>query len=162
MSLSGKEESFCLAVASGDDWETAASKAGYANPATAAEGLRQGPRSKAIQARIAELATSMGEKPPGLITPEELSVEPSDMDRDWTLRQLRDVYFEARQFRQLRAAIVALELVGRENFMFTQRKEFTFPSIKEMTTSQIRQQLLELKETEFEVVDAASADESDA
>ena len=110
--LTAREESFCQAIAAGDAWEAAAAKVGYADPGRAAEGLRAGPRSKPIEARILELTAESGVVAPGAISAEDMNIAPQDIDQQWVMRQLRDVFFEARVAGQPRAAIAALELTG--------------------------------------------------
>ncbi len=68
------------------------------------------------------------------------------MDKAWVLDRLRKVFGKAMDMGQLAAANRALELIGRELWMFVDRKSVTIDRIERMDVKQLQAAITEIDE----------------
>lgn len=139
-----KEERFCQLVVEGWVWEDAC-----AEVKMDVEASRVGPRAGLYRDRIAEL----GGAPGGIGDEMKPMIDPRDISENWIMERLLLEYQKAAgPSGSPKVAAEVLERMGKLKGYFVQKREVSFPKIGDMSPAQLREQLKDTTEAEWEEI----------
>jgi hypothetical protein len=138
-----KHEKFAELVASGIPVADAHEKAGFKRNDGNARRLRC---VEAVAKRIEALQTAVAER---VVKANTAVAIRGAYDRETAMTEAKHAYDLAMSNGQASAAIAAVTLRAKLNNLLIERREVTFPPIKDMPTAQIKQLLIELDESDF-------------
>jgi len=122
-----KHERFAQLVAQGANYTQAAKVVGYSELRAGATGSNLA-KKRNIADRIAELSARVAEQ----------SVSISAVNRAWIMERLQEIAIKATAKEDFAPANRALELLGKENGMFVDRKDIKLSkTIEEMTDDEL-------------------------
>ena len=130
-------ETFAQAMARGVNQTNSALEAGYSDVSAHVRGCELA-KKPAVKARIEELRRKA----------DKLAVQAVACDREWVLRELVATYEAARAAKNQTAANRALELIGKEQGMFIDRKMDVKSPLEALSTQQLQQLMAVVSDAE--------------
>ncbi len=139
-----KHEVFAQERVRGATQGAAAVEAGYSENTARTAGSKI-EKSQTVRVRIEELrALADRRRAVQAKRQSEDIIDALAMDKAWVLDRLRKVFGKAMDMGQLAAANRALELIGRELWMFVDRKSVTIDRIERMDVKQLQAAITEI------------------